>query len=148
MMGSHLVWFQIVSALILLVILAINGACCLSPCCKIRRKNLRLLASSQPNLVLWFLIAAQLQVLVFASDSIESSGKRVQNDDIPTPKNIELSADDQRKIMMAIYAGIGSFQLVVGAIVVCILGMHGACCLCPKTEQQRLVELMKMNKAG
>ena len=96
---------------------------------------------------MWFAIAAQFQGFVSA-DNAGNLKPVVQPEDQMTPQNVALSADDQKRIMMAIYAGIGSFQLIVGGIVVCILGMHGACCLCPKTEQQRLIELMKRSKAG
>ena len=113
-----------------------------------RAKKVRLQTSFQPTVVLWLTLAAQYQLLALASDVNEQSNVNNEPKDHKIPQNVALSSEDQRKIMMAIYAGIGSFQLIVGAIVVCILGMHGACCLCPKTEQQRLVELMKRNKVG
>ena len=100
------------------------------------------------SLSIW-LFASTLPHFAFADDVVPDIKANSKAVDQNTPQNIALSADDQRKIMLAIYAGIGSFQLVIGAIVVCILGMHGACCLCPKSEQQRLIELMKKtNKDG
>ena len=147
-LNQTLIWVQILAAGFLVLILSMNGACCLTSCCNMRAKKVRLQTSFQPTVVLWLTLAAQYQLLALASDVNEQSNVNNEPKDHKIPQNVALSSEDQRKIMMAIYAGIGSFQLIVGAIVVCILGMHGACCLCPKTEQQRLVELMKRNKVG
>ena len=156
MLGSNLQWIQYGSALILILVLALNGACCLSPCCRMRRRYLEKRHQShiQPVISLGtWLFVSMLPHLAFADDVVSDlkATAKASDGNIPqnvAPQNVALSSDDQRKIMLAIYAGIGSFQLVIGAIVVCILGMHGACCLCPKSEQQRLIELMKRNKDG
>ncbi len=150
-LNSNLIWIQYGSALFLILVLALNGACCLSPCCKMRRKYVekRHQSNLQPivSISIWLLVS-MLPHLAFADDATPDIEAKTKAIDHSIPQNIALSSEDQRKLMLAIYAGIGSFQLVVGAIVVCILGMHGACCLCPKSEQQRLIELMKRNKEG
>ncbi len=149
--GANLQWIQFGSAFLLVFVLALNGACCLSPCCKRRRNNMEKRHQShiQPvvSTCMW-LFVSMLPHLASADDVVHENKANAKTSDKISPQNIALSADDQRKIMLALYAGIGSFQLVIGAIVVCILGMHGACCLCPKSEQQRLIELMKRNKDG
>jgi hypothetical protein len=155
-LGANLLWIlflQCGSAILLVSVLALNGACCLSPCCKRqRRPSLEKRHQSnniQPLVSMCILLfVSMIPHLAFADNIVHDKRAKESTSEKNVPQNVALSADDQRKIMMALYAGIGSFQLVIGAIVVCILGMHGACCLCPKSEQQRLVELMKRNKDG
>ena len=138
----------------MIVILALNGACCLSPCCNIRRKRSMQMSDTRNRsniapliAMLNFVLLSHHFMIVSATESKSSSGSSDKPGE-KQMKSIGLSEEDQRKIMMAIYAGVGSIQLCIGAIVICILGMHGACCLCPKSEQKRIMELLKDEKAG
>uniref|UniRef100_A0A7S4NVF7 Uncharacterized protein n=2 Tax=Guillardia theta TaxID=55529 RepID=A0A7S4NVF7_GUITH len=59
-----------------------------------------------------------------------------------------LSAEEQRVVMNAMYTALLSFKAVLAVIVFIILGINGACCLCPKSEQERLAELLERQNGG
>mmetsp|Transcript_19957 Transcript_19957/g.31240 ORF Transcript_19957/g.31240 Transcript_19957/m.31240 type:complete len:172 (+) Transcript_19957:321-836(+) len=61
-------------------------------------------------------------------------------------KEIKLSVEEQKQLLQGLYAAFWSFKVFVGLIVVCILGINGACCLCPRSEQQRIQELLDAQK--
>ena len=43
----------------------------------------------------------------------------------------KLSLEEQKKLLQGLYAAFWGFKMFVAGIVICILGLHGACCLFP-----------------
>jgi hypothetical protein len=58
----------------------------------------------------------------------------------------ELSIEEQKAVLGLLYAAFWSFKALAIAIVICILGINGACCLCPRSEQRRLRETLEASQ--
>ena len=43
----------------------------------------------------------------------------------------KLSVEQQKQLLGSIYAAFWTFKIIAAAVVICILGLHGACCLFP-----------------
>lgn len=47
----------------------------------------------------------------------------------------KLSIEQQRQLLKGVYAAFWGFKLFAVGVVICILGLHGACCLFPNYKR-------------
>lgn len=138
---------EILAGGIVVCILGINGACCLCP----RKDRDRLMsvlaaqrkaASSAPRTGKHVLGGmALMSCLAFAmatADARQRDGDKGEGSSADKPK---ISEEAQRAILQGMYGTLWSFKIVFGGIIVCILGLQGACCLCPQSEQSRILAM-------
>lgn len=140
---------EIVVGGIVVCILGINGACCLCP----RKDRDRLMAvlaaqrkaggasSSVPRASKHVLGGlALISCLALAVATANDAGQG-EGDDLGTADQPKISEEARRAILQGMYGTFWSFKIIFGGIVVCILGLQGACCLCPQSEQSRILAM-------
>jgi hypothetical protein len=122
---------------IVVCILALNGACCLCP--RQDRQRLMKLLEAQKNRrgavhhgskSLMAMSLASISLALVAAE--QDTGKE---------KSEDASLEAKRALLASIYAGFWSVKIVMGCVIVLILGIQGACCLCPRSEQSRILAL-------
>jgi hypothetical protein len=132
---------------IVVCILGINGACCLCP----RKDRDRLMAvlaaqrkagaaaSSAPRTSKHVLggmaLMSCLTFTMATADALQRDGGDSSAD------KAKISEEAQRAILQGMYGTLWSFKIVFGGIIICILGLQGACCLCPQSEQSRILAM-------
>jgi hypothetical protein len=91
---------------------------------------------------LWFM-AGQLAVCLAAGEGAAGREARAEVDGAggvahpPPPSGRsageagKLSLEQQKQLLNSIYAAFWGFKIIAAGIVICVLGLHGACCLFP-----------------
>jgi hypothetical protein len=121
---------------IIVCILGLNGACCLCP--RQDRQRLMKLLEAQKNRrgaahqgkSLLAMSLASISLALVAAE--QGTGKE---------KSEDASLEAKRALLASIYAGFWSVKIIMGGVVVLVLGIQGACCLCPRSEQSRILAL-------
>ena len=151
---------EIIVGCLVVCILGINGACCLCPR-KDRDRLLSVMAAqrkagtvagiearrgvSGKHALGAFSTVLLLSISSFAVAAAQAhaaaQGKeQVQRD--AAQRDIGASAEEaQRALLAGMYGTFWSVKIVLGCVAVCVLGLQGACCLCPQSEQARLLKL-------
>ena len=86
---------------------------------------------------LWLLACAPAA----AADTLQAAHTDAGED------SAKLSIEQQRQLLKSLYAAFWGFKLFAVALVICILGLHGACCLFPNYNRSDAVryELAKLD---
>jgi hypothetical protein len=56
----------------------------------------------------------------------------------------KLSVEEQKQLLGSIYAAFWTFKIIAAGVVICILGLHGACCLFPNYKTSDAVRCSAM----
>jgi hypothetical protein len=56
----------------------------------------------------------------------------------------KLSVEQQKQLLGSIYAAFWTFKIIAAGVVICILGLHGACCLFPNYKTSDAVRCSAM----
>ena len=59
-----------------------------------------------------------------------------------------LSIEQQKQLLTGVYAAFWGLKIFVAGIVVCILGLHGACCLFPNYRASDEVSTFRCERAS
>ena len=79
---------------------------------------------------LWLLVACAPAAAV---DALQAAHTDAGED------SAKLSIEQQRQLLKSLYAAFWGFKLFAVALVICILGLHGACCLFPNYKRSDAV---------
>jgi hypothetical protein len=134
---------EVLVGALVLCIMAINGACCLCPR-KDRRRLVALLEAQRRRgagqSASKSLVPLGFSIISLGMVAAESSGEKKKEG------GSSLDEEAKKAVLASMYAGFWSFKIILGCIIVCILGIQGACCLCPRSEQARLLALKEKLK--
>lgn len=99
--------------------------------------------------VKWYLAgAAHLVALAGSAAGAASASATTSAEGGGEPE--KLSIEQQRALLKGLYGAFWGFKLLVVAVVICILGLHGACCLFPnyKTSDADRIQQMLDTQRG